>query len=283
MESSNDGTTGLLEAVTSQLNVMVGYLPRVLSVVVILIVGWIIARLARRIVKKIGTASNQWLTRVFPSGIFSGARMSSLAVTLLGEIIFWATILITVTVAARFAELGSVSHWLDRITAQLPNLIAGISIVVVGYFLSVFAREQLPTETSTQTPSVSPVFGRIAQTAVFSIALIIGLDQAGIDVALLIGLMVVITAGILTALAVAFASSARTHISNLIGVRAAYANLSAGMTIQVGDIQGEIIEFTPTLIALDTDDGRVLLPGRLVDESVITVMTPARTEEAKND
>lgn len=283
MESSNEGTNGLLETVTSQLNLMAGYLPSVLTVVVILITGWIIARLARRIVKKIGTASNQWLMRVFPSGIFSGARMSSLAVTLLSEIVFWATILITVTVAARFAELGSVSYWLDRITAQLPNLIAGISIVVVGYFLSVFAREQLPTGTSAKTTSISPAVGRITQAAVFSIALIIGLDQAGIDVALLIGLMVVITAGILTALAVAFASGARTHISNLIGVRAAHANLSTGMTIQVGEIQGEIIELTPTLIALDTDDGRVLVPGRLVDESVITIMTPARTGGAKND
>ncbi len=282
MESTNDGANGLLDAVMSQLNVLVSYLPGFLAVVLILAVGWIVARLARRVVRRVGSASNQWLTRAFPSGIFSGARMSSFAVTLLSEVVFWAIILIAVTMAARFAELGSVSLWLDRIAAQLPNFVAGIGIVVVGYFLSVFAREQFLPQTGTDASSAVPFVGRIAQAVVFSVALIIGLDQVGIDVALLIGLAVVITAGILAAVAVAFASGARAHVSNLIGIRTAQANLSAGMTIQVGETQGEIVEFTSTLIALDTDKGRVLVPGRLADEAVITVMSPISNQEDRN-
>ena len=118
--------------------------------------------------------------------------------------------------------------------------------------------------------------GRIVQLAVFAIALIVGLDQVGIDVTLLIGLTLVCAAAILTAIAVAFATGARTHISNLIGVRTAHAHLSAGMTIKVNGIQGEIVELTATLIALETDAGRVLLPGRLIDEGVITVMSRGR-------
>jgi predicted permease len=283
MESTNNDANVLLDIAINQLNVMVSYLPSILAVVLILGVGWSIARLARRAARKIGAASNRVLARAFPSGIFSGARMSSLAVTLISEVVFWATILITATMAARFAELGSVSQWLDRITAHLPNLIAGIGIVVVGYFLSVFAREQLISQTSNEQLSSNSFKGRIAQAVVVSIAFIIGLDQVGIDVALLIGLTVVAAAGILTAVAVAFALAARTHISNLIGVRAAHDNLRPGMTIQVGDIQGDVVELTSTLIALDTDKGRVLVPGKLVDEAVITVMSPISNQEETYD
>ena len=283
MESTNSGVNGLLNAVIDQLNVMVSYLPSILAVLVMLAVGWLVARFAQRVVRRLGTASNRWLTRAFPSGIFSGARMSSLAVTLISEIVFWATVLITVTMAARFAELGSVSQWLDRITAQLPNLIAGVSIVIVGYFLSVFVREQFPEQPGTDDSKGRPLGGRISQAVVVSIALIVGLDQVGIDVTLLIGLALVITAGILTAVAVAFASGARNHISNLIGVRTARASLGVGMTIRVGEFEGEIVELTPTLIALETDEGRILVPGRLADEAVITVMSPISTQVDKND
>lgn len=276
MDSEKDDTAGLITAITDQLNIVVSYLPGILAMVVILVIGWLIARLARRAVKRVGAASNQWLARIFPSGLFSGARMSSLAVALLSEVIFWAIIVISLTVAARFAEFGSVSQWLDRITAHLPNVIAGIGIVLVGYFLSVFLREQFVSQAGAST--TNPMAGRVAQAAVVAIALIIGLDQIGIDVALLIGLVVVTTAGILTAMSVAFATGARTHISNLIGVRTAHASLSPGMTIQVGDITGEIVEFTSTLIALETKDGRVLVPGRLTDEAVITIVTPKSNE-----
>ena len=283
MEANNEEPAGLIAAITDQLNVIVSYLPGILAMVLILAIGWVVARLARRAVRRIGAASNQWLTRVFPSGIFSGARMSSLAVALLSEVVFWATIVMSLTVAARFAEFGSVSQWLDRITAHLPNVIAGIGIVLVGYFLSVFAREQFLTQGGTGAEPANLFLARSAQTSVIAIALIIGLDQVGIDVALLIGLTVVTTAGILTAMAVAFASGARTHISNLIGVRTAHACLSLGMTIQVGDVTGEIVEFTPTLITLDTDNGRVLLPGKLTDETVITIMAPISAEDDSDD
>ena len=283
MESEDEAASGLLDAIVSQLDAMISHLPDILTVVLILTAGWIVARLARRVVRRIGTASNQWLVRVFPSGMLSGARMSSWALTFVSEIVFWAAILIAVTIAANSAELGSVSQWLDRITAQLPNFIAGIGIVVVGYFLGVFVRGQFLTQASATSVPSNALIGRLAQVAVVSIGLIIGLDQVGIDVALLIGLAVVITAGILTALAVAFASGARTYISNFIGIRSAHANLSAGMTIQVGDIQGEVVEFTPTLIALETEKGRVLVPGRLFDEAVITVISPVNSEEGRND
>ena len=283
MESANDGTSGLLDEMVNQLNVIVSYLPSVLTIVLILTLGWIVARLARRLVRKLGMASNQWLIRMFPGGILSGARMSSLVVSLISEILFWAIIFISVTIAARFAELGSVSQWLERITAQLPNLIAGIGIVIVGYFLSVLAREQVPGQTGTERSSANLFVGRIVQAAVLSCALIVGLDQIGIEVTLLIGLAIVAVAGILTAVAVSFALSARTHISNLIGARNAHAHLCVGMTVQVGEYHGEIVELTPTLIALDTNEGRVLLPGKLIDESVILVKNLNSGEESKDD
>jgi hypothetical protein len=282
MESVSDGLRLILDSIVSQLDAIAGNLPGILAIVLILVLGWIVARIARRLTRRFGDASNQFLARAFPSGIFSGARMSSLVVTLLGEVVFWATILVAITMAARFAEMGPVSQWLEQITANLPNLIAGIAIVVVGYFLSVFVREQLDPQSGARGTSMSPLAGNVAQSAVIAIAFIIALDQIGIDVVLLVALTVVVAAAILMALAVAFALSARTHICNLIGVRGARSNISVGMTIQIGEIVGEVVELTTTVVALETDVGRMLVPGKLVDESVITVVRHSTNQEADN-
>jgi hypothetical protein len=280
MDPTNGGASVFIESAINQMNAFIGHLPGILAGMLILVVGWLAARLVRRVVRRLGAATNRLLASTFPSGVFSGTRMSSLVVTLFSETAFWAMLLIAVSAAARFAALGTVSQWLDRITGYLPNLVAGISIVVVGYFLSVFTREQL-APTSEESTAPEPLHARIAQGVIVLIAFIVGLDQVGIDVALLIALTVAAAAAILIGLVVAFTTGARSHISNLVGARTARANLSAGMTIRVGDIEGEIVELNATLVALDTDIGRVLVPGKMLDESVITVLNPDNAEEGQ--
>jgi hypothetical protein len=200
----------------------------------------------------------------------------------LGENAFWLIVLVTVTIASGVAGLSAISEWLDRITAHLPSLIAGVTIVVVGYFLGVYVREQVAPQTTARTSRQSLFLGRVAQGFVVSTALIVGLDQIGIDVALLIALWVACVAALLIGLAVAFALGARSHVSNLIGVRAARRHISAGVRIRINEIEGEILEITPTQIALDTDQGKTLVPGRFIDEHLITIMAPDNDRDAKD-
>jgi small-conductance mechanosensitive channel len=111
------------------------------------------------------------------------------------------------------------------------------------------------------------------QYVVVATATIVALDQVGIDVALLIALAVALTAAVLIALAVAFALGARSHVSNLVGIRAARDQLATGMRIQIGDVEGEIVEISASQVALETPRGKVLVPGRMLDEAIVCLLT----------
>ena len=282
MESTSSWFGSYLDAVWDQIRVGADYMPSLLGAILLLVFGWVVARLVRHAIRKFAQVSNSFLERAFPSGVLAEARVSTLVTTLLGEIVFWVIILITVTIAAGIAGLSAVAEWLDRITAHLPNLVAGIAIVVVGFFLSVYLREQMAPQTTTGGSRQRLLLGRVAQGLVISTALIVGLDQIGIDVALLVALSVVSVAALLTGLAVAFALGARSHVSNLIGMRSARRQLSPGVRIRVDDIEGEILEITPTQIALTNDQGKILVPGRLIDELPITILTPESGQDAED-
>jgi hypothetical protein len=258
------------------------YLPNFLGAILLLVVGFFVARFARHAIKKVAKATNRLLERSFPSGVFAEARVSEMAAVLLGEIVFWVIILVTITIAAGVAGLTAVAEWLDRITLHLPNLIAGIAIIVIGYFLSVYVREQLAPGGGGRSAQ-NRLLGRVAQGFVLSTALIVGLDQVGIDVALLVALSVVSVAALLIGLAVAFALGARGHVSNLVGVRSARRFLSAGVRIRIDDIEGEVLEISPTQVALTTVHGKVLLPGRFLDEKVVTIIATDVARTAVDD
>ncbi|MDH3305850.1 MAG: mechanosensitive ion channel [Gammaproteobacteria bacterium] len=282
MESGNSWFGSYLDAVWDQIKAGADYFPTVLAAVLLLVIGWIIARLARHAIERLAAASNSFLERTFPSGILAEARVSTLVATLLGEIAFWAILVITVTIAAGIAGLGAVAKWLDRITAYLPSLIAGIAIVVAGFFLSVYIREKVAPRTATDESRQRLLLGRVAQSIVIAMALIVGLDQIGIDVALLVALFVVSVAALLGGLAASFAMGSRSHVSNLIGVRSARRYLSAGVRIRIDDIEGEILEITPTQVALTTEEGKILVPGRFIDEHAVIIVTPDVDQERRD-
>jgi hypothetical protein len=272
MEPEKTWSDTFAETFLTQARTAVEYLPSLFAAILVLIAGWIVARLLRGALRKLALVANGYLERNFTSGPLAGARVSSLVATLLGEAVFWVIVLISVTVATRVAGFSTITVWLDRITTHLPNLVAGIAIVIIGYFLSVYAREELASRMQVARFKRSMDWARLFQLLVFSVALIVGLDQVGLEVTLIAALIVVCVATVLIGMLVAFAIGARTYVSNVIGVHAARGQLTAGMRIRINGVEGEILELTPTQVALNTDDGKVLVPGKFVDEQVTTIL-----------
>ncbi|MEO1253237.1 MAG: hypothetical protein AAFW81_12940, partial [Pseudomonadota bacterium] len=128
----------------------------------------------------------------------------------------------------------------------------------------------------------SALIGKFAQGGIFITALIIGLDQIGVDVTFLVALFAVSAGAIFVGFSIAFGLGARDYVSNLIGARTARQKIRPGTMLRVGDIEGEVLEITQTQIALDTADGRTLVPARITEESMIVIVSSDSKGAANN-
>ena len=50
------------------------------------------------------------------------------------------------------------------------------------------------------------------------------------------------------------------------------------MRVRVGDIEGEILEITPTNVVVETDEGRAHIPARRFAEDVAVLLTGERDD-----
>jgi hypothetical protein len=48
-------------------------------------------------------------------------------------------------------------------------------------------------------------------------------------------------------------------------------------------VQGEILDLSTTSVVLATEKGRVLLPGRLLSEETLTLLTPDSDDDQQRD
>jgi small-conductance mechanosensitive channel len=145
---------------------------------------------------------------------------------------------------------------------NLPNVVTGVLIIFVGYLLANVA--QIATHTAASSADIKhpEVPARIARVLTFVTALIIGIEQAGINVGFLTNMLIVIVAVLLSGAALAFGLGARTLVSNIIGVQQFRRHVTLGERVRFGEIEGVLIETTQTNIILDTNEGRQIIPAR---------------------
>jgi hypothetical protein len=124
----------------------------------------------------------------------------------------------------------------------------------------------------------SELFGFAAQSAVFLSAVVIGLDQIGIDVTFLITLLGIVVGGVLLGVVFAFGFGARAFVGNLIAAQQVHQVLEPGIVVQIGDEQGQVLEITTTSVVLITAKGRLIVPAKTFQEQMTLIVADHENE-----
>jgi len=258
---------------------VIAYLPQLFGALLLLIAGWLIARLVRAGMLRLGTTLNRILDRLLVSGRLRRVRVAESSLALVGRVMFWLIILIAITLASRTAELQLISSWLDGVVTFVPALLGGALIVLAGFLVSILARDLTAATLSSAGVTQAELIGRGVQATMLLLALIIGIQQIGVDVTVLVVLIAVAAAGALGGLSLAFGLGARTLVGNLIGARYMQQYVRPGQTARVGEIEGEVLELTPTGVVLATERGRTTVPAKLFSEMPVLLITPGQDDE----
>ena len=104
------------------------------------------------------------------------------------------------------------------------------------------------------------------------IAVVIAVDQLGVDIAFLTNLFIIILASLLFGASLAFGLGAKTSVSNILGAYYVRKSHRLGTTVRLGDLQGTIVKITDHAICLETSAGLVMVPAKEFSESSITII-----------
>lgn len=271
--------TELREAAGRIAGQAVEYIPSLVGAVVIILVGWLIARLVRSAAMRFARWLNQALDRQVGLDRARYLRLSNTRVALFANGIFWLIILIFVAAATRVLGLEAFSTWLDQVVAYLPTLLAGGLIILVGLLMSNIGKDLVVATLASAGMAHADLMGRLAQAAILVTALILGINQIGIDVTLLIALIAIVVGGLVGSMTLAFAIGARELVRNLIGAHYLQQHYQLGQNVRFGDNEGEIVELSPVFAVLATATGRVTVPAKAFMEGSSTLLTEGARDE----
>jgi hypothetical protein len=196
----------IADPVRQMLTKILDYLPILLGALIILIVGWIVAKIIRRAV--------EWLLKTVrfdvmadKTGITEVLRKGDLRITasqVVSGLVYWLIIIMVLVMTVEALGLPRASDVLASLFAYVPKVIAALLVLVVAMFLASFVSGIVRTAAGNANLPRPELIAGISQWAIIIFAVTIAMEELGIAPLLVGTAFNIILGGIVLALALAF-------------------------------------------------------------------------------
>ena len=260
----------LLAVINGVMVIIKAFLPTLATALMLLIIGWLIARVMRAIVLRIGSGIGRVLQRTGAAQHLHVVRLPWPLAVICANILYWLVLVIFIAAAASLLRLPGVAVWVDQAVAVLPKVFAAALIVLLGYVCAAFVREFV-SGTARQGGRAGAL-GQGFFVAVLAIAAVVAADQLGVDVGLLQDIIAIAVAAMFGGIAFAFGLGAGSSVDNIIAGYYLRKTYRVGQRVKLGDCDGVILEISPTSVMIDTREGRAQVPARLFNTQISVLL-----------
>jgi Conserved TM helix len=181
-------------------------LPRLVLALFVLLIGWLVAKIVRfAIVKALRAVNFNVLTeRAGTDHFLQHGGLRGDTTTLFGLLAYWVVIIAALMIACSGLGLLYITDLLQRLELFAPKLLVAGLVIVLGSYFARFVGESIETYCrSAQIPD-GDMLGKIARYLIMAFVLLIALSQLEIGGDILERTFLIILAGVVLALALAF-------------------------------------------------------------------------------
>lgn len=195
-----------LEPVRAMLFQIGAFIPRLLVAAAIGVAGWLLAKVVRFAVTKALRAINfPVLTeRAGLDGFLRQGGVQWDTTGLVGMLAYWMVILAALIVAFNGLGLAYVTDLLGRVVWFVPNIFVALLVLAFGAYFARFVADAVLTYGRNVGLRDALFFSRLAQYAILIFVVLIALDQVKVGGDIVRQSFLVILAGVVFALALAF-------------------------------------------------------------------------------
>jgi len=195
-----------LEPLRAFLHQVGEFVPKLLLAIVIVLIGWLIAKaLKLAVVKGLRAINFHVLTeRAGMDGFLQQSGSTTDTTRILGVLTYWLVILAALILAFNSLGLAHVTDLLGRVALLIPRIIVSIVILAFGSYFALFVGATIASQARSSGVSDAELLGRVARYAVIVFVVLIALDQLDIGGNIIRQSFLIILAGVVLALALAF-------------------------------------------------------------------------------
>ena len=194
---------------------MISALPRIIGAIIILIIGYIIGKLLGGLIQKIlekakineKVIKNTLIEKLLNTINMTFARLIGVLVSIFFYVVF-------ILAAIEILDIELLSNFVNQVLLYLPNLIAGILILVIGLIAVEWITKFIKNTTKEYKVMSADIITMFLKAVLVLVVIVITLDQWMIDTSIIYTFIQPLAWGVAAAIAVSFGWGFKDVIAN---------------------------------------------------------------------
>lgn len=254
----------IIDTFSTLIHHAVDFFPRLVYCLLILLIGYFVAKSVSVILKKIleNIGFNRIGDRLNKINVIQKLRADIKLSDIVATICFYFILLIFLPIATETLGIDAITNIILNLVNYVPKFIAAIIMLQVGLILSDAIKGWIVTLCQSFNIPAAKLIGNVFFGFFLVITLLSSLSQIGINTELLESSFILVLGGIITAFAIGYGIASRDVLSNLISAFYTKQKYKVGQIIKIGDTQGQIVKVDKLFISVETENSIVNVPLR---------------------
>jgi hypothetical protein len=274
-ETATDSVNALTASFAGAMNQVIGLAPKLVAMAVVLVIGFIIARVVAGLVAKVSERIGLQ-TAAEKGGVVDSMKHMGIERTvpqIVGTIVFW--LLMCVFLMASFNILGltTVTVALERVVAYIPKVLVATVVIVVGLLVASFLKGIIATSADRVGISYAQQLATGCYYVLAGLVFIGAFEQLEIKFELLNYAVLIAFTALSLGFALAFGLGGREVMGGILAGYYVRQRMQAGDHVNVAGLEGTVRDVGPVATLVETEEDGLMhrhsIPnGKMLSEAV---------------
>jgi hypothetical protein len=247
-----------------------GYLPQVLGAIIVLVIGWLGAKMLRGLTSKVLRVCGivELSQKIKFNDMLAKIGICSSLDQIIGGLIYYMVLLIVLISASEILGFTVVLNTLNTFIAYLPHVLGAFLILIIALYLAKVIKEGIASASSSLNIAYAGALSAILEILIVGLGIVMALTELGLDMTIFTANITIIIAGIVLAMALSIGLGSRSIMSNVLARYYIAQLFHVGDKVSLAGKKGTIIKLTPVSVVIKTEDEEKLyIPNeRIIEE-----------------
>ncbi len=258
----NFSSSPLIDILWKQVEAMIGFLPNLIGFFLIILLGWIIARIVARIIKKLlkSIGIDKLAQRLNDIDLIQRTKFEIVPSVLLSKLLYYLILFIFLIAAVDVLDMPAVSSLMAGIMNYVPNVLSAIMVFLFGLFIADALKNLVLTTCRSLAIPAAGIISNVVFYFLFLNVIMITLKQAELQTDFMEQNISIILAGVILAFAVGYGLASQSLMSNFIASFYNKQKINIGDKIAIDGVNGEVVAMDNNSITLKSNEKRIIIP-----------------------
>lgn len=262
-----------VETFNNLINQFADFVPRLIYCVVILVVGYLVAKFVSMLLKNI-------LERIGFDRI--GNKLNEISIVkqlkteiklseIVAKVMYYFILLIFLPIATTTLGVDAITNMVMSLVGFIPQVIAAAIMLQVGIMLADAVKGAVTTLCRSFNIPSAKLIGNLVFAFFVIITFISSLGQIGINTELIESSFIMIIGGVVAAFSLGYGIASRDVLSNMISSFYSRNKFSEGQRIKIDEMEGVITKIDNMSVTIDKEDKSIIIPLQLFQSKTVEV------------